>query len=247
MRQLTLAFLKIFFRNPRAMFFVIFLPAVILVGAMILGPERIFQFKSTLRYADFFLAGIMAYAIMQSCVYSVAYNLVDFRRNQILKRLSVTPLLGRQFIAAQSIARFIIGVLQAAVLLIIGFLVFQTKLATSMFWLPLIILTGTAVFLGVAFLIASLAKDYEEAAPYTSAIGLILLFLGDVFFPVGNLPQNLQAVAQVLPMEPFSALIRYALFGTVEANFTNNIWTLAIWLILLLVAAILIFEKKIYR
>ena len=247
MTQLTLAFLKIFFRNRRAIFFVLLMPVGIFLILSFMRVQQVIQFDIGLSYTDFLLAGIMAYAIMNMGIYTVAYSFIDYKKQTILKRLSVTPLTASQFLQAHNIARFVVAMVQVAALLGISALVFGSRPTGTVIFLPLIILMGSAVFLNFGYVIASLARDYEEAAPYTAIVGMTLAFLGDVFFPVANLPVFLQKAAEVLPMAALAGAMRYSLFGIQAEAFTFNLLVLAAWLVFGTAAANTIFAKKAYK
>lgn len=246
MKHLTLTFLKIFFRNPRAIFFVIFLPAGIFAILGFLGLEEVIRFEAEVTYAEFLLPGIMAMALMQTGIYTVAYTLIDYRRTQVLKRLSFTPLSPVHFLWAQIISRFVIALLQAAALIVIGIAVFGTKLQ-GLWFLPILIFFGSALFLNFGFIITALAKDYEEAAPYTTIIGLPLVFLGDVFFSVDNLPKSLSSLADYLPLKPLSSLLRYDLLSLDSPLLGQDILVLILWLVILSLVASYVFAKKVYK
>lgn len=246
MKHLTLAFLKIFFRNPQAVFFVIFLPAGLFVILAFLGLEEIVRFDLKVSYLDFLLVGIIAMALMQTGIYTVAYTFIDYRRSQILKRLSVTPLSPAKFLWAQIFARFLIACLQASVLLVLAAALFDTQVK-SLALLPLLVFLGSTLFLNFGFLIAAFARDYEAAAPYTAILGLPLVFLGDVFFPVANLPSYLQNLANLLPLKPLSAILRHFLIGVNSPDLGREIAILLIWFLGLSLIAQHIFAKKVYK
>lgn len=247
MNQLVTAFLKIFFRNRRAMFFVIFLPAGLFAILSLLGVERIIQFDLQIPYNDFLLSGIIALALMQAGIYTAAYATVDYQRTQVLKRLSLTPLTAGKFLYAQTLARFIVAILQTAVLLLLGALFFGSAFKLQVIFLPLLVLAGSSIFLNLGILIASLARDYEEAAPYTAVAGLSLTFLGDVFFPVGRLPEVLQNIAQFLPLKALSEMLRYSLFALEPGDLSRNIITLLVWVVGITILAGAIFSKRAYK
>lgn len=247
MMALAGAFLKIFFRNRRAIFFVIFLPAALFLILAFLRFEQVIQFSLGQSYSDFLLPGIVAFAAMQTGIYTAAYSLIDFRKQMVLKRLAVTPLSAGKFLLAQGLARFIIALLQTGFLLVLGITIFNVKLAGQILFVPLIILIGSQIFLNIASIIASFARDYEEAAPYTTIVGLGLSFLGDAFFPVANLPTVLQNVAAVLPMKPFVSALRFGFFGLGREELLSSLLILLVWLVASTFAAKIIFAKKSYR
>lgn len=245
MIQLTKAFLKIFFRNRRAMFFVLLLPAAIFLITSYLGLEDIIRFQEgRIAYQEFLLAGIMAYALMSTGIYTVAYNLVDYHRTHILKRLFITPLSPAHFLLAQIVARFVIGLIQTGLLVVLGLALFNIKVQLNLILLPLIVFLGSTIFLGFGFLIAAMARDYEEAAPYTAVVGIGLTFLGDVFFPAANLPGWLPRLAAYLPLQPLSSLLRYSLVAAKPENLLQDAVVLLVWCSLLSVLASLVFAKK---
>lgn len=247
-QKLTVAFLKIFFRNRRAMFWVIILPSAIFFLAALLGLGQVIRFDlEGLSYSDFLLSGIVAYAIMQTGIYTVAYNLVDMKRLGVLRRLFLTPLKAHQFFLGQVLARYVIALLQTAVLLIIGLLVFQTKLSLQLLWLPIIVLFGNTLFLSFGFIISAGARDYEEAAPYTSVVGLSLTFLGDLFFPVANLPNFLQVIADYLPLKPLTGFLRYSILSLPPENIVHDLIVAVVWFILIMSLAIWLFPRRLYR
>ncbi|HEY4527609.1 MAG TPA: ABC transporter permease [Candidatus Paceibacterota bacterium] len=246
MIKLTIAFLKIFFRNGRAIFFAIFLPSAIFSILALLNLEGIIRFGDNVSYSDYLLVGMIALAVMQTGIYTASYSLIDLRRTNVLRRLSVTPLSPAQFLGAQVAARFVVACLQGAVLLTLGALVFDVS-SQNLWAAPVLIFFGSAIFLNFGFLIASIARDYEEAAPYTSIVGLTSMFLGDVFFPVANLPPQLARLADFLPLKPLSQSLRYFLLGVATPELAQDLLILVGWFVLTFLFSRFVFAKRVYR
>lgn len=227
------------------MFFVLLLPAAVFLIASYLGLEQIIHFQTPqISYQEFLLAGIIAYALMSTGIYTVAYSLVDWQRLGILKRLFVTPLTATQFLLAQVLARFIIALIQTALLVGLGLALFDIEIQLNLILLPLLVFIGSTVFLDLGFLIAAAARDYEEAAPYTAVAGIVLTFLGDVFFPVSNLPTWLEGTASHLPLKPLASLLRFSLLGVDSINIEQEFVVLMGWFVILSFAASQVFAKK---
>lgn len=245
MATLVIAFVKIFYRNPRGLFFTILMPAGIFLVTGFFGSQGVIDFRSDIPYGDFLLPGMIAYALMQAGVYSTAYSLIDYKRSRVLQRISVTPLRAEQFLFAQSLARFIIAILQSVVLIVLAILLFDTKLPWSTAYLPLLIFLGGTMFLNFGFLIAAIARDYEEAAPYTVLLALPLSLLGDVFFPIRNLPEAATAIANFLPLKPLVSLMRQS-FGSGHAGALDLV-VILVWFLAGTVVAQWAFRRKAYR
>ena len=245
MRVLIKVFLKIFFRNPRAWFFVIFLPSGLFAIAAFLNLESIIRADVGVPYNNFLLLGIASMALMQTGLYTVGYIFIDYRRLQIFKQLAATPLAASRFLTAQIAARFIIACLQMTILIALGIGFFGSELQ-NLWLLPLLIFLGSTLFMNFGIIIATIARDYEEAAPYTTLIGIPLVFLGDVFFPVKNLPPILLALADYLPLKPLSAILRHFLLGLNDLILFQDMTVLLVWLIFLMLVARQLFAKKVY-
>jgi ABC-2 type transport system permease protein len=171
-----------------------------------------------LKYIDFLLPGIVALAIMQMAVFSVAFVFVDYKEKGILKRLLATPMKPFQFVSANVITRLLVAVVQAAILIAVGVLAFKAHVIGS-YWLllPSVILGGV-MFLGLGFAISGLAKTVEAVPAIANLVVFPMLFLGGTFFPLDIMPTWLQSIVQYLPLTYLSDALRSVM--TEGASFT---------------------------
>ena len=98
-------------------------------------------FSRHLRYVDFLVPGILAFMIMQLAVAGSGFNIVEYKRKGILKRLFVTPLKPLDFIIALIASRLVTILVQLAIMLGVAFLMFGIEIEGSL-WL----LAGFVVF-----------------------------------------------------------------------------------------------------
>jgi ABC-2 type transport system permease protein len=247
MGKLVKTFLKIFFRNWQALFFVICLPLGIFLGSLLLGLKDIVRFDLPLPYYHFLLTGICALALMQTGIYTVTYSFVDYHRTSILKRLAVTPLTPGKFMLAQVIGRYVIALIQVGLLVGLGAVILKIPFHAFLLFVPITVFVGNTLFLAVGFLLASVAKDYEQAAPYTMITGTILLLLGNAFFPIKNLPRPLLVIADYLPLKPLVSFFRLNILGLNQGQLVRDGLVLLGWLFVILMVARYVFAKKLYR
>jgi ABC-2 type transport system permease protein len=149
---------------------------------------------------DYMLPSMIAYIILFSGVNYVAIGLVEMRVKQVLRRFRATPVRPGTILAAQVVGGGLTVLLQILVLVLLGIWVFGAKNYGS--WLLLIppILLGTAAFVGIGFLITSLAKTSEAARALAAMVTFPLMFLSGIFFPMTGLPQVVQVISRVLPL-----------------------------------------------
>lgn len=161
-----------------------------------------------LRYIDFLLPGILAMAIMQMSVFSVAFLFVDYKEKGILKRLIATPMKPSQFVTANVIVRLVVALAQVAVLIGMGVLLFKVQVVGSYWLLTLISIIGGIMFLSLGFVISGIARTVEAVPALANLIVFPMLFLSGVFFPIESLPSWLQNITQYLPLSYFANALR---------------------------------------
>lgn len=186
----------------------------------------------TIRYVDFLVPGIVAMMIMSNNMNGVAGQIAAWRERGILRRMQGTSLKASTFIAAQITARLLLNGSQALLVVLIANLVFNIDVAGS--WLALIffIVLGTLAFMSLGFIIAGIAKNPESAGPIAGFVTFPMLFLGGVFFPIGNMPEIIQPVVKVLPIAHLSTALRETMnIGTPFLALGWETLILSCWLI----------------
>jgi ABC-2 type transport system permease protein len=197
--------LKVFVRNPAALFFTAILPVIFLtMFVAIFGNERAGGDYGDIRISTLQVPAFIALAVVSASFVSLAMGLTNVRENGVLKRVRATPVSPWIVFAGRIGTAVISAVTVTAILCAIGALAFGVTLPTST--LPGLLAT---LFVG-AFSFCALGIAYtglipsEEAAPaMTNAVVLPLYFVSGVFVPVSQLPDGLRRVADVLPVKPF--------------------------------------------
>jgi ABC-2 type transport system permease protein len=197
------------------------------------------------RYIDFLVPGLLALTIMQISVAGSGYNLVEYRRKGILKRLFVTPLRPRDFIVGIVLARLVISVLQVAFLLAIAVALLDVPVIGNPLELLALIFIGSAIFLSLGFCMGSLAKTQQSIMLLGNLVTLPQMFLSGVFFSVESMPEALQPIANALPLTFLVSSVREVIVNGVSlAEQMPTMLGLVVWLALGLTLAIRLFRWK---
>jgi len=197
------------------------------------------------RYIDFLVPGLLALTIMQISVAGSGYNIVEYRRKGILKRLFVTPIRPSHFIGGIVLARLVITVLQVGFLLAAAVLLLDVPVAGNPLELLFLILVGSAIFLSLGFCMGSIAKTQQAIMLLGNLITLPQMFLSGVFFPVESMPAALQPLAAVLPLTYVVDGVREVILsGTSLLGQVPTLIGLVVWLALGLTLAIRMFRWK---
>jgi ABC-2 type transport system permease protein len=162
----------------------------------------------SLRYVDFLLPGILGMNVMQLNIFSVAFALVIQRQRGVLRRIFATPLDPRRFLAAHSIVRLVLSVVQVLILVALAFALFRVVVVGSIADLLAVAIIGGVAFLMQGFAIAGWARTENQVPPVANLITLPQFFLSGVFFPKEAAPEVIRPVTQYLPLTLMNDALR---------------------------------------
>ena len=184
-----------------------------LVPASIL-PERY-------RFIEFFVPGIIAMAIMTSCLSNALNMNAELRQKGILRKLATTPITRADWLVASILYQLVLSVISTAAILLVSYAVFDVRLEID-FWLPLIVVVEVIAFTGIGMLLTPFAKEAESASAVANAFLFPMMFLSGTFFPVEMMPTFLQSLAKLLPLYYVNEALRAAMiFADVPSTLRN--------------------------
>lgn len=199
----------------------------------------------TQRYLDFVVPGLLAFSIMNIAVAGSGFNIVEYRRKGILKRLFVTPIEPRGFIGGLVISRLLICMLQITGLLLAAIFLFDVIFVGSMLSLYLFIVFGTVIFLCIGFCLGSIAKTQQAIIAIGNLVTFPQMILSGIFFPIEALPDLVQPLASILPLSFIANGLReIAINGTGLLELTGDLLGMVFWAMVALVLSIRLFVWK---
>jgi len=231
----TRAELTMALRRGESLLVTIIIPTVLLFLAMWL---HIAPGTQSAQIA-FLLPGILTAAIMSTSLVSLGIATAYDRYYGSLKRLGSTPLPRWGLISAKIVTVLAIEAAQTVLLVLIATIFFGWRPTGSLPLALLVMLIGTAAFVGLGMLMAGTLR---AEATLAGANGLFILFLaiGGVVLPTDHLPVVIQQIAQILPAAALSDALRSAM-SPAGIN-GGSLLLLTAWAVVLLVAAALTFK-----
>ena len=181
------------------------------------------------------LPGMLALAVMSASMVSLGIATAFERHYGVLKRLGGSPLPRFGLIVAKALGVLIIEAVQVVLLLGIASLLFGWRPNGSVWLVPPLVILGTAAFAGIGLLMAGTMRA-EAALAAANGLFVVFLLLGDMVFPVEQLPSWLAALARLLPAAALSEVLRGALGPTASVN-PVSVSLLAAWALLTFLAA----------
>ncbi|HTQ98355.1 MAG TPA: ABC transporter permease [Candidatus Acidoferrum sp.] len=196
-------------------------------------------------YLSFVVPGLLAMSLMSISIAGSGFNIVEYRRKGILKRLFVTPIQPKHFIGGLVLSRALICVIQLGVVLLIGMLALHLQVAGSLLAILVVILLGTSVFLSIGFCLGSIAKTQETIQAIGNLVTFPQMLLSGIFYPIDSLPQAVQPIAQAFPLSFVANGLRSIIVdGAGLLDLGPTLLGLAIWGAITLVLAIRMFVWK---
>lgn len=185
------------------------------------------------RYLDFLLPGLMAFTLMQLAIAGSGFNIVEYRRKGILKRLFVTPIQPKDFIAAIVVARTGIVLIQLTVLILFAVFILDVNIIGNFFAFYLVVLLGTFVFLNIGFCLGSIAKTQQAIGAVGNIVIFPQIFLSGIFYPIESMPALVQPIAYVLPLSFISSGLRdIANEGATLLQIYPSLIGIAVWFVI---------------
>ena len=197
------------------------------------------------RYIDFLLPGLMAFTLMQLSIAGSGFNIVEYRRKGILKRLFVTPIKPKDFITAIVLARMLIILIQLTVLIAFAVFLLDVTIVGSFASFYLLVVLGTFIFLCLGFCLGSIAKTQQAVMAVGNIVIFPQIFLSGIFYPIESMPALMQPIAKILPLSFVSTGMReIANNGASLLEITPSLIGIAVWFVIAFVLATRLFVWK---
>lgn len=161
-----------------------------------------------LSYRQFVFAGVVAQSCLFQGFFEAAYgSFVRMYYQRIFKAMASTPITLSEVLWGELIWDASKGTLSTTAVLAIGVFIGDFSVLGSLMCIPLCFL-GALLFSSLGLWMAALSKTIEEISyPQYLIVFPMFLFCG-VYFPLENLPRNIQIFASLLPLTALLSLIR---------------------------------------
>jgi ABC-type multidrug transport system permease subunit len=152
------------------------------------------------RYVDFLVPGLIGLNLMGSSMWGIGFNLVLARKRKLLRRYAVTPMRRSHFLLSYFFSRSMFLVMELAVLIGFGKLIFGTQIQGSFPALIVASVLGAAAFAAIGFLIGARLSSTEVAGGWMNFVQLPMWLLSGSFFSYERFPEWLQLPIKLLPL-----------------------------------------------
>jgi ABC-2 type transport system permease protein len=189
----------------------------------------------TPRAIDLNLSGFLGISMIWSGLFSTTANVGRLRQKQVLRRLCLTPLAPITFVGAHIAWSLTVGLLQAALFLLVGYVAFGVRIVGSWTLFVAMVILGSLVSTLLGYCLVSLFSSAEAGAVAIQLINFPMMMLSGSLFSVESLPSYFKPLVAIVPLTYLSDGLRQLMVG---ASPLYPLWTdfavLGGWLLVLL-------------
>lgn len=205
--------------------------------------NQISEGGNKLQYIDFLVPGLVAMSVMQFSIFAVTSVIVSWKERGILKRLLATPIHPSVIVFSQIVSRLLITVMQAGLLILMGYLLFNLHVVGNIGLAIMLIVLGGLIFLSLGFALSGVAKTQNTVAAVAQLFVFPQMFLSGIFFPREAFPDWLQTVSNFFPLTYFSEALRNVMVkGYTVTQILPQLGGMAVWAVIMFGLAVWLFR-----
>jgi ABC-type multidrug transport system permease subunit len=152
------------------------------------------------RYIDFLIPGMIAFGLMNSCIWGIGWSLIEIRIKKLLRRMVATPMSKATFLLAHFTTRLLITFFENILLILLAYLLFDLRIQGNLFNVLLLFLAGNIAFGGIAILVAARPEKNQVGSGVINFITLTMTILSGVFFSYTNFPDWAVNIIRYIPL-----------------------------------------------
>jgi len=159
-------------------------------------------------YIEWLFPGVLGMNMMFSALFGVGYAVVRDRKNGVLKRLSVTPLIPFEFLTAHIMSRMFVLFITTAAVYAGCALLYGFENRGSYLSLILIFSLGGFSMISLSLIIAARSSSEEFAGGALNLLSWPMMLLSEVWFSLEGARPWVKNLAQIFPLTQLTDGVR---------------------------------------
>jgi ABC-2 type transport system permease protein len=202
-------------------------------------------YNPALNYTHYMVPGILVALVTLIGTLLTAQNIAREKELGTLEQLNVTPITRGQFIAAKLLPFWVLGLIDLAIGLTVGALVFGVPIRGS-----LVLLFGAAaiyllVALAIGLWISTVVETQQQAMFVTFFIMMVYLLMSGLFTPIDSMAGWVQTVSLANPVRHFVTVSRAILIkGAGVRDIAQPLVTMVAFAVIALTLAVRQYSKR---
>jgi ABC-2 type transport system permease protein len=203
------------------------------------------RYNPTLNYQHYMVPGLLVALVTMIGTLLTAQNIAREKELGTLEQLNVTPITRGQFIAGKLLPFWLVGLIELALGLILGVVVFDVPVRGSVFLLFGVAGLYLLVALGIGLWISTIVDTQQQAMFVAFFIINIYMLMSGLFTPIDSMAPWAQTAAELNPVRHFVAISRAILIkGAGLADIARPLTFLTVFAAVVLTSAVLQYRKR---
>jgi ABC-2 type transport system permease protein len=213
--KLTLTEIRLFLREPISAFFVLFFPTLLVI---ILGSIPSFREPSAdlggARVIDLYVGIAVALTLAMVAIQVAPAVLATYRERGVLRRLATTPVSPMKLLGAQLAVNGLSAVVSTVLVLAVGRLAFDVRLADQFAGFVLAFVLTAAGVLAIGLFVAAIVPSGKAGNSVGTILFFPLMFFAGLWTPREVMPGVLRNIADFTPLGAGERALNDAMTGS---------------------------------
>jgi ABC-2 type transport system permease protein len=197
---------------------------------------------------QFLAPGFMALTVITGSLQGVATAISREKEQGTMDGLLVSPIPHQSIIIGKVAAQTVRGLIQGFLILGLSMILFGVQIYGSPLIMLVVMVLGTASFVGVGIIMTAVAPDQETAQMMTVLLQFPMMFISGILFPIDQLPGWMQYIGKGLPLYyAADALRKVIILNASLSAIMPDVLILIAYTVLTMTVAIPLFEKAMRR
>jgi len=155
---------------------------------------------SQITYSEWLFPGIIGMNMMFSGLFGVGFVVVRYRKNGLLKRLSVTPMRAYEYLLAQILSRLFIMLVTTSIVYFSCVVLYGFQCRGSYLSLFIVFLAGAFSMISIGLLVAARITSEELAGGLLNLVSWPMMFLSGVWFSLEGSESWVKTLSNFFPL-----------------------------------------------
>ena len=233
--QLLRTEMRLFLREPMALFWGVAFPVVLLIVLGIASSSKPQHSLGDVKFIVAYTPVVMVFSLTILALNALPPALASYREKGYLRRLQTTPVAAWRLLAVEIAINFAAAIVVVALITAIARIAFGVPLPSEFGGFVLAIVLGAAAMLGLGTLLSALAPTARIAGIAGSLLFFPMMFFAGLWVPRAEMGSVLRDVSDYTPLGALVAAVQHTIAGQWPG--TTHLLVLAAWAVIMSVAA----------
>lgn len=204
-----------------------------------------FWYNPSLNYKFYMLPGVLVILITAIGLLMAGLNLVKEKEMGTIEQINVTPVMKWQLIASKVIPFFIIGLIDLALGLTIGWILFRIPFEGSLLLFFLCAAVFLVAVLGLALFFSTMASTQQQFLFIAFFFVMVFVLMSGIFTPTESMPRWAQDFNYINPVAYLMRINRMVMLkGSGLKEITGDLLALLVLAVSFIVLSIRAYRKR---